>query len=271
MEWNPLFEAADEKPLDRLVSDGGYCGIFRTIACVGDSLSSGEFEAFDETGKKQYIDMFDYSWGQFLGRMCGSKVYNFSKGGMTADRYCESFAEQQGFWSPDLAAQAYFIALGVNDLHNRPDLLSGKTPIGSAKDADLSDWRNNSKTFAGYYAAIIQRYREIQPKAKFFLVACPNEVWKQDQEMHERVNGELRDLLCDFAKIFPNTYVLDLFRYAPVYGAEFKKMFFNGGHMNPMGYAFTARVMASYVDWIIRKNPADFSEVGFIGTPYHYR
>ncbi len=28
----------DEKPLDNPVTDGGYCGIFRTIACIGDSL-----------------------------------------------------------------------------------------------------------------------------------------------------------------------------------------------------------------------------------------
>ena len=70
---------ADEKPLDTLVTDGGFCGIMRTIACVGDSLSSGEFEQLDAEGKKSYHDMFDYSWGQFLARMVGCKVYNFSR------------------------------------------------------------------------------------------------------------------------------------------------------------------------------------------------
>ena len=40
----------NEKPLDRLVTDGGFCGILRTIGCVGDSLSSGEFEARNEEG-----------------------------------------------------------------------------------------------------------------------------------------------------------------------------------------------------------------------------
>ena len=38
----------NEKPLDNLVTNGGFTGIFRTIACVGDSLSSGEFESIDE-------------------------------------------------------------------------------------------------------------------------------------------------------------------------------------------------------------------------------
>ena len=85
-----------EKPLDRLVSDGGFCAIFRTIACIGDSLASGEFESKDQDGNKKYHDIYEYSWGQFLGRSCGSKVYNFSRGGMTAKEYIESFADING-------------------------------------------------------------------------------------------------------------------------------------------------------------------------------
>ena len=57
---------ANEKPLDRIVTDGGFCGIFRTIACIGDSLSSGEFESLDEEGRKGYHDCFEYSWGNSL-------------------------------------------------------------------------------------------------------------------------------------------------------------------------------------------------------------
>ena len=68
-----------EKPLDRIVSDGGFCTIFRSIACIGDSLSSGEFDSIKENGTKRYHDFFEYSWGQFIGRNCGSTVYNFSR------------------------------------------------------------------------------------------------------------------------------------------------------------------------------------------------
>ena len=46
MELYDIIGTPDEKPLDRIVSDGGFVGIFRTIACVGDSLASGEFEDF---------------------------------------------------------------------------------------------------------------------------------------------------------------------------------------------------------------------------------
>ena len=63
---------ADEKPLDIFPANGGYTSIFRTITCVGDSLSSGEFQLYyPETDTNSYHDMFEYSWGQFISRMAG--------------------------------------------------------------------------------------------------------------------------------------------------------------------------------------------------------
>ena len=62
MNLKSIFENNDEKPLDNIPADGGYTAIFRTIACVGDSLSSGEFEADNGNGGSSYHDMFEYSW-----------------------------------------------------------------------------------------------------------------------------------------------------------------------------------------------------------------
>ena len=66
------FHDQTEKPLERLLPDGGFCGIFRTIACIGDSLSSGEFESMNEEGKRGYHDYYEYSWGQYIARTIGS-------------------------------------------------------------------------------------------------------------------------------------------------------------------------------------------------------
>lgn len=79
------FSAVDEKPLDNLIWDGGFCGIFRTIGCIGDSLSSGEHEGTAADGSKTYHDYYEYSWGQYMARNIGAKVYNLSRGGMTAE------------------------------------------------------------------------------------------------------------------------------------------------------------------------------------------
>ena len=249
----------NEKPLDNIVTDGGYCGIFRTIACVEDSLSSGEFESKNPDGSTGYHDMYEYSWGQFMARDIGAKVYNFSRGGMTAKEYVETFADIKGFWADDKICQAYIIALGVNDIFN------AKRELGSVKDICLEDYTQNADTFAGWYARIIQRYQRMQPKGKFFLVATPR--GKLGNETDQKA---VRDLLEELTKVFKNTYLIDLYTYSPPQDEEFRKNFWLG-HMTPMGYRFTAKMMESYIDYIIRHNPQDFAEVGFIGTNLSYK
>lgn len=63
--------------------------------------------------------------------------------------------------------------------------------------------------------------------------------------------------------------MIDLNKYAPVYDEEFKRRFYLGGHMNPMGYILTAKMTMSYIDYIIRQHPEDFAQVGFIGKGVH--
>jgi len=254
MDISKLFDP-NEKPLDNLVSDGGFCGIFRTIGCVGDSLSSGEFESFSDEGIAGYHDSFEYSWGQYLARDSGTKVYNFSKGGMTSRTFIQSFGDTCGAWNTP--CQAYILALGVNDLGSGSTMVLGDiSDIGTA----------NNDTFAGAFTNIIIRLKRKQPKAKFFLMTIP----KADDETQEC--SDCRDghskILYEIANRYKNCYVLDFRKYAPVYDADFRKKFFLGGHLNPMGYLLTARMTESYIDYIIRHNTDDFKQVGFIGTPY---
>ena len=259
MDINLIYGDENEKPLDKLVSDGGFTGIFRTIACVGDSLASGEFEV-KRVGEdtKMFLDRYDYSWGQYMARMAGCTAYNFSKGGMTAREYMHSYANANGFFRPELAANAYVIALGVNDLLNR------KWEIGSVDDVDLENYKNNKDTFAGNFAAIIQRYKEISPDARFFLVTMPT---GRAAEYDSPVMAH-RELMFKFAEMFSNTYVIDMYTYAPRYDAEFKKNFYLCGHLNPMGYLLTAKMFVSYIDYIIRHNMPDFKNVGLMGFEY---
>lgn len=258
MSFSHYFHLNDplEQPLQTLPENGGYCSILRTIGCVGDSLSSGEFESQDRQGKKGYHDLFPYSWGQFLARDCGSTVYNFSRGGMTAKEYMESFAQENDFWNPQKACQAYILALGVNDI------LNAGQPIGSVTDVDMKDYRNNAKTFAGYYAAIVQRLLQIQPKARFFFVTMPQD------ENGSRCKAHT-NLLYDFTKLFPFSYVIDLDRYAPPHDAAYRAQFYMGGHLNAAGYLLAAKQMESYIDFIIRRHMEDFCQIGFVGTGHH--
>lgn len=249
-----------EKPLENLVEDGGFVKIFRKIAYVGDSLSSGEFEAVDANGKRSYHDMFEYSWGQYISRSCGNIGYNFSRGGMTAKEYCESFAQNNGFWEKEKACQAYVIALGVNDILNQ------HMELGSVQDICPQDYTQNQKSFMGYYAQIIQRYKEIQPHAKFFLVSMVHQ--------HDYANARAaieghKNALYALSEFFENVYVIDLCTYLPEYTADFYDRYGLHGHLNPMGYVFTAKIISSYMDYIIRHNMQAFRQAAFIGTPMY--
>lgn len=257
----PVFDP-NEKPLDTLLTDGGNVGIFRTIACIGDSLSSGEFEGTGSEGQKTYHDMYDYSWGQYMARLAGCKVYNFSRGGMNARWYLDSFGDERGLWNRDLASQAYIMALGVNDIS---DAVRNNTDLGSIEDIDPADWRNNKRSFIGDYARILQRYREIAPDSYFFLMTIPRNGQNNERTPLEEQH---HDLLYALAELFPNVFVLDLRAYAPVYDDAFRHQYFLGGHMNPMGYLLTARMVVSYIDYIIRSDMRRFAQVGFINTPW---
>ena len=262
MDIKALLGNEQERPLDNIPQNGGFCGIFRTIACIGDSLSSGEFES-QMNGKRGFHDYYEYSWGQFLARDAGCTVYNFSKGGMTAKRYCESFAEEKGFWSSELSAQAYIIALGVNDVSQ---IMEGVQEFGDITDIHPEDYTQNAPTFLGYYGQIISRYKEIQPKAKFFLMTCPSH---HEADARGVLYDKHADVLQRLCTLFDNCYVLDFRSFAPDYDAEFKKNFYIGGHMSACGYRLTALMVESYIDYLIRHNMQDFKQVGFIGTPFY--
>ncbi len=262
MNINDFYYTEGEQPLDRLVSDGGFCAIFRTIACIGDSLSSGEFEGLTREGVKSWHDLYEYSWGQYLARMCGSTVLNFSKGGMSAGAYNDSFAPEKGFFDPAKACQAYIIAMGVNDISG---VIGGGLEFGNMDDICEEDLNNCKRTFAGNYGRMFLKYKAIAPNAKFFLMTAPRGT---ENEERAALYDRHQEFLYQLAERFPNTYVLDLRKYGPVYDEKFRENFFMGGHMNPMGYVLTAKMVASYIDFIIRRNPADFMQVGFINTPF---
>lgn len=256
MNLDLYFNNENEKPLDNFIqSGGGLTSIFRTIGCVGDSLSSGELESFSSEEITGWHDFYEYSWGQYIARAAGSKVYNFSRGGMTAKEFMGSYAVICDAWNPEKACQAYIIALGVNEIYTGLEL-------GTKDDITL-----NNPTLASRYAEIIRNLKRRQPKAKFFLMTIPR--GENPEEDFEKKADEHSKIIYEIADFFENCYVLDIRKYGPVYDEKFKDMFYLAGHMNPAGYIFTAQMVMSYIDYIIRHNMDDFRQVGFIGTPYY--
>lgn len=261
MDFNNYLLKENEKPLDIIKSDGGFTSIFRTIACIGDSLSSGEFQFRNDEGNWIYYDRYEYSWGQFIARMTGSKVYNFSRGGMTAKEYIESFAQANDYFNDDKKSQCYIIALGVNDVAK---IMKNELEMGNEADITV-DFKNFNKNFIGYFSAIIAKYKEISPFAKFFIVTPP-----QDGKDDERQNfyDKLTQLLYKTADKFENTYIVDLRKYSPIYDEAVRDIFYLAGHLTPAGYKITAEMIASYIDYIIRSDHKAFKDVGLICSEY---
>ena len=241
-------------PLDNKVVNGGFCGIIRTLGCIGDSLSSGEHES-KKDDQKGYHDYFEYSWGQFLARSAGLTAYNFSRGGMSA----KSFLNAEGwldFRNPEKKCQAYVIALGVNDTER------GVVLGNVATDVNPENYEENADTFAGDMGRIIGHIREIEPKARIFLVTIPRHDSKSEAEAKKALHAQI---LYDLAEKFDFTYVIDLHKYMPLVDAEFSKVYRMGGHMNAMGYKLMSEYIMSYMDYIIRENYDDFRQIAFVG------
>ena len=261
MDFTGFYANPDEKPLDNLVSDGGFCGIFQTIGCIGDSLSSGELESKDAQGVVGYHDFYEYSWGQYIARTLKNKVFNFSRGGMTAKDFIEHFAGECGIFKRENLCQCYIIALGVNDLTRGYE-------IGNVDEISVANpYKDGCTSIMAYYAGIVRLIKVHQPDAKIFFMTIPF----SDTKTPERIQreDELAQAIRAFSEKTSNTYVIDLRKYAPAFDKKFLDTF-SLGHMTPAGYMIIAKMVMSYIDYIIRNNHKDFAQAGFIGTPYKY-
>ena len=237
-----------ELPLQSIIHDGGMAKIFRTIGVVGDSLSSGAMTynvAGDESRQKN-IDMYEYSWIQYMARYCGSTAYNFSVSGMGTDTFFGS-SRYELLTDGEHLCQAYFIALGHNDWNR-------SVPIGAPEDMDVEHWQENADTFIGNYAKIISTIKSIQPDAKIFPI-----LMKREQKY-----ADYNEAIRYVASRFDNIYLLEMDKFAE----ERQGWEDTLGHGNTMGYLNYSYQISSYVDWIIRHNPDEFKYVQFIGTEY---
>lgn len=129
---------------------------------------------------------------------------------------------------------AYIIALGVNDFDKN-----------SYPKGDINDLY--SDTFAGWYNKVIVSVRAISPEAPIFLVTRPKmSILGNDYD-------SWNDIIRESADLYDNVYVIDLYRYAPIYNTKFREKYYQYDHMNESGYALTSELMISYLDYIIEK------------------
>ncbi len=240
-------------PFAKINDGAGLLSIFHTVGCIGDSLASGE-SAYKSGGTTGYIDQYPFSWGQCLARMTGNTYYNFSQGGLTTKTWLSSqFATDCFDGNHD--CNAYFIGLGQNDKNV-------SMTVGTTADINLSDYTQNADTYCGNYGKIIQKLKELQPKAKIFCFTDPNPPM-DDNNYNNAVKAVVQ--------LFDNCYLIDLYAYRTRFiGSSFIGQNMRAGHYNATGYQEIAKMIATYVDWFIRQNVSEFTQVEFIGTNYEW-
>lgn len=245
-------------PLQFLNNTPELISCFLNVGCIGDSLASGVAVYKDASGSivVNSQNRYEYSWGQYLARMTGNKYYNWSAGGLRTDTWLSSSYATECF-DGNHKCQAYIIGLGQNDNNAK----SG-SDIGSASDINISDYNQNANTFYGRYGKIIQKIKEVQPKAKIFVVTDPLEVVE--------TNG-YNDAVREMATKFKGVFVLDMHKYwSSASCADLLANQKRYGHYNAVGYFLIAKMMMTYIDWIMQSKWEEFREIENIGTDWHY-
>ena len=231
----------------------GYTPIIRDWGFIGDSLSSGEMECFDGQTRK-WIDIYEYSWGQQICRLCGSNGYNYSSAGQTTKGWITGGGDRTWNKAKTTKHQAYIIALGVNDITN------GVQPGNIDTDIDISNYNNNADTFAGNYGGIIQRVRSVSERSIIFVVLMP-----RDDDKAASMNAIIKGI----ANKFKNIFIIDLSQLSELYKSTyFHKKYYMNNHLNAAGYLFTAYLFMHYIDVLIQENVDSFRDIALWNTNY---
>ena len=242
----------DIDPLKVIKETPGYARMFKTIGCIGDSVTKGYV-----TSSSGGVDLVDYSFPSYLEKICGNKVYNWGVSGATSKSWLEGYKGSTAHiecFDGNHKCDAYIIGLGGNDGKNND------VPVGSLDDIK-ENYNDNPNTFYGNMDKIIRKIKEIQPKAKIFLTTYL--IYKLSRiPPYEEATRIL-------ATKYDNCYLLDLHLYGEKHCNDYD--YSDSHHQNALGYLKKAHMIATYIDWVVRNNKADFMNVQFISTDYELK
>lgn len=183
--------------------------LFKNIAVIGDSYSSGELYV-----NENFTDYYDISWIQLLARRHGLQATNYSKGGLTAKTWLTD-GKGKTKMDADTAKDLYFVYLGINDSLNMTSYTDGigtKEDIGSEKDS-----------FYAKYSAIITDIKTKAPNAKIAIINMHNstkDVFGPINEIAKHFSLPVLTLANDYSLI-KSSYTSEM----------------NQGHPQALGYA----------------------------------
>lgn len=224
-EYSPIFVTKSK--------EGNLADIsmFSSIGVIGDSYASGEL-VFDGN----YVDHYEISWGQILGRKNGIKVTNFSKGGLTTQTWLTNEHGLSLLNSSDIC-DLYILALGINDYSRGKEAYLGTT----------SDISAQSDTFYGNYSKIINAIKSKAPGSKIVISTI---AYKSD--LTDKYNDAIRKLATHFG--IP---VIDQ-QSEPFFSSDYYLNHMKGGHPTGPVYSGMAKAMQNLIEQSMSDNLSYF-------------
>ena len=216
--------------VDDLENSINYIPMFRNNGIVGDSLSSGEIAYSDESGN-HYVDRFDSSWLSIIGRNNGVNVSHYSQGGMTTKAWLENAGNKKTSLLEDDSKNAYFVALGTNDI-------SESYPLGNVSDT------SSTNSFVGYLKNIIDVVHTKSPNAVVFLVST-----------YSNSDNGIRysNMISEIADLYEYCFFVDFVNHTDIYtstGGEWSNL----GHFTSLGYVKVAKIIEKLLNKIVDEN-----------------
>ena len=216
-------------------------GAFMKFGVIGDSLSVGWTDTLRQRNT-------EYSWVQYLAKMCNNEGVNFGVSGVTTASWFTTPKCYDDLIKLENKCQAYIIGIGTNDTGN----------VGTINDIDLNNMYNNANSFYGNYAKIIQTVFSVNPMAKIFLFTLPYPREEEDKNIAIKT----------IANMFDNVYVVDLANdYNYYFKSDYIAKFAEQGHFSAGGYINLAKINLLCLSKTMLDNAQDFTDVDVI--PYY--
>ena len=235
-EYSPIFVT---KSKEENLAD---ISMFSSIGVIGDSYASGEL-VFDGN----YVDHYEISWGQILGRKNGINVTNFSKGGLTTQTWLTNEHGLSLLNSSNcrliynrgdrLPSDLYILALGINDYSRGKEAYLGTT----------SDISTQGDTFYGNYSKIINAIKSKAPDSKIIISTI---AYKSD------LTGKYNDAIRKLATHF-NIPVIDQ-QTEPFFSSDYYLNHMQGGHPTGPVYSGMAKAIQNLIEQSMSDNLSYF-------------
>ena len=217
-----------------MVQPTNYAEMFHRVGVIGDSLSSGEI-AYQSGGSTVYIDKYEHSWLSNMCRNCGTEAEHYSKGGMMAKTWLQDQGGMKTKFDNDEVCNAYFIALGTNEIGH------GET-LGNITDASGAD------SFVGYMKQIIEYVHTKAANAVIFLVST---------YAAGSTSATWSDMIEQIAGLYGYCYYVDFIGNTDLYTTS-SSPYTSLGHFTTPAYAAVGKTINKLVNEIVYNNYSDF-------------